>query len=563
MRLPPDRPLFLCGPSGAGKTSVGRQVAGLLGVPFVDLDERIAEQEGRSIPDLFDAGERAFREAEWRALARLLTGPPHPGTVVALGGGTLAQEGLLAAVLEAGTLVHLDAAPATLARRLAADGTPRPLVDGAEDPVARLAALRDSRAPGYERAAFRVDTDGLGVDEVAVVLLRRLWDPVSGPWREPPEPVGPGLPAARGVVAGPGAIPRAIDPSGGRAPAGTLVLLIDEDLPHVHAGALGPALGALPGESDRLRMFTVRGGETVKELGVAASTWEALLDAGVDRDGMLLAVGGGTVTDLAGVVAALYKRGLPLVLVPTTLLAQLDAALGGKNALNLAGTKNVLGTVRFPREVAIDPLWLATLPPRELRVGLAEAVKAALVGDPGLLDVLEEPPPRPSLPWLHETTGRAARVKLAIVSRDPDERGERALLNLGHTLGHALEGAGGEGGPVLSHGEAVAIGTVFALRLAAATGVLADRELPGRVEALLRALGLPVRPPEGVNRAALLRHLERDKKRRGGRARWVLPVRAGEAVVRDVEHRAILRELRAFFDEPGDGGPGRDGGEAT
>jgi len=558
VRLPPGRPLFLCGPSGAGKTSVGRRTAALLGVPFVDLDERIVEQEGRPIPALFDAGEKVFREAEWRALARLLTDLPHPGTVVALGGGTLGQEGLLEAVLEAGTLVHLDAAPATLARRLAADPAPRPLVDGAEDPVARLAALRESRAPGYARAVLRVDTDGLGVDEAAVVLLRRLWDPVAGPWREPPAPVAPGLPAGRGVVAGPGAIPRAIDPASGEVPGGALVLLIDEDLPHVHAGALGPALGALPGESDRLRMFTVRGGESVKELGVAASTWEALLDAGVDRDGMLLGVGGGTVTDLAGVVAALYKRGLPLALVPTTLLAQLDAALGGKNALNLAGTKNVLGTVRFPREVAIDPLWLATLPRREVAVGLAEAVKSGILGDPGLLDVLGEAPPEPSLPWLHEVATRAARVKLGIVSRDPEERGERALLNLGHTLGHALEGAGAEGGPVLSHGEAVAIGTVFALRLAAASGVLADRELPDRVEALLRSLGLPVRPPEGVNRAALLRHLERDKKRREGRGRWVLPARAGEARVREVDHRTLLRELRAFFDDAGEGPGGEE-----
>ncbi len=560
MRLPPDRPLFLCGPSGAGKTAVGRRVAELLGVPFVDLDERIAALEGRPIPALFEAGERAFREAEWRALARLLTELPHPGTVIALGGGTLVQEGLLAAVLDAGTLVHLDAAPGTLARRLAGDREVRPLVAGAADPVARLAALRNSRAAGYGRAALRIETDGLPVDEVAVILLRRLWDPVAGPWREDPVPVAPGLPAARGVVAGPGAVPAAIRPGREDPVPGPVVLLIDEDLPHVHAGALGPSLGSLPGGDGRLRMFTVRGGEGAKDLAVAASTWEALLEAGVDRDGVLLAVGGGTVTDLAGVVAALYKRGLALSLVPTTLLAQLDAALGGKNALNLGGTKNVLGTVRFPREVAIDPLWLATLPRREVAVGLAEAVKCALLGDPGLLGVLGRPPGTVSLPWLQEVASRAGRVKLAIVSRDPDERGERELLNLGHTLGHALEGAAGEGGPFLSHGEAVAIGTAFALRLAAETGVLADRDLPGRVEETLRALGLPVRPPAGVNRAALLRHLERDKKRRGGRARWVLPVRAGMAVVREVERGTVLCGLRGFFDGPGEtAGPAEAG----
>ncbi len=535
---PAPRGLVLAGPMGAGKTSVGRRLARWLGREFVDLDERIVAREGRTIPALFAEGEDRFRRAERAALEALLAERGLDHRVVALGGGTLEQDDLAAALATVAVVVHLDAAGSVLARRLAGtERTVRPLIAGRGDDAAaaRLDALRRERSRGYARAHRRVETSALAPRDAAVAVLRALWGPPDGPWGEPARPLGGEV--GGGVVIGRGAAPV---PQDGRD-----ALLIDALLPAVHRE---PLLGL---SADRPR-FERRGGEGAKSWPSLVGLWDEMLHAGLDRDARLVVVGGGSITDLGGFAAHAFKRGIAVEFVPTTLLAQVDAALGGKNGINLDHVKNVVGTIRLPGRVHVDPLFLPTLDPVDLRGGLAEAYKSALIGDPGLCgrlaDVVEEGEVA-SLARLEEVVERAATVKLGIVARDLEEAGLRRALNLGHTLGHALEAESAARGAALAHGDAVAIGMVFAVRLASRLGVLAEAPLVDTVPEQLAALGLPV-TAEGFARgdvAALLVRMRADKKRAGGRIVFVLPERAGAVVFRAVDEAEVRSALEEFL----------------
>jgi 3-dehydroquinate synthetase/shikimate kinase len=532
-----ERDLVLCGPMGSGKTAVGRQLAGWLGWRFRDLDEEIERREATSIKALFDHGEDTFRRAEADALeAWLSSREGAEPEVLALGGGTLEHAGLAERVPQLTTLVHLDAPGSVLASRLSEEARKiRPLLADALEPIATLSVLRATRSAGYSRAAFRVDTTRGDAPEVAVRVLRSAYDPSGGPWAAPAAALE--APAAEGVTAGRGALPW-------KEELGAVVLW-DERLPRSHRDVVLARMR----ERASSGLIERAGGEQAKSEESLTAAWRELAQAGVDRDGALWAVGGGSVTDLAGLVAHTYKRGIALRLLPTTLIGQLDAALGGKNGINLDGRKNQIGTIRLPDSVHLDPLFLLTLDPIDLRGGLAEAVKSAVIGDPELLALLEERGSEAverSLPVLEEVSARAARVKLEIVSRDLHEGDERRKLNLGHTFGHALESVAARQGEVLPHGDAVAIGMVGAARLARRAGELRDDALPDRLESLLGRLDLPARLLGKQDREAVFEALAADKKRQRGENVWVLPRRVGETVFRtvpDEDVRAVLAEL--------------------
>ncbi|MDQ7007895.1 MAG: bifunctional shikimate kinase/3-dehydroquinate synthase [Acidobacteriota bacterium] len=527
-RIP--RPLVLAGPMGAGKSTVGRILAGWLGVAWADLDAEICRREGADVPTLFARGEAVFRRAESRAARAWLAENAASGGVLALGGGTLEDPATADALEQVATLVHLDADVETLLARLTPEELrARPLLADAADPRARLDPLLRRRAPGYGRAALRIDTTGMVPADVALDLLRALYDPSEGPWSLTPREAGPGVWIGRGLC-------RVAAPSGA-------VLLVDADLPAGHRRALSRLEAAAGGTVLRISR---RGGEGCKTPQGLLEAWRELHRAGVDKDRPFWVVGGGTISDLGGLVAHTYKRGLELHLFPTTLLAQLDAALGGKNGINLEGTKNAVGTIRLPASVQIDPLYLLSLPVDQLREGLAEAVKSALIGDPRLLTLLEDRAEAllcGRLDWLEEVMAAAAAVKLEVVGQDLHEAGRRHVLNLGHTLGHALESLARARDVAFGHGQAVAVGLVFAARLAG-KGALA-----ARIAALLEALGLPARLPEWARgeTEALVAALGQDKKRRGGENLWILPEAVGEvrrAVVDGETVRAALGDWR-------------------
>jgi 3-dehydroquinate synthase len=284
------------------------------------------------------------------------------------------------------------------------------------------------------------------------------------------------------------------------------------------------------------------GGEEQKTLGNVALIIDALVAARLNRDGMVLALGGGVIGDVAGFAAASYQRGIPIVQLPTTLLAQVDSSVGGKTGVNHPGGKNLIGAFHQPSAVITDTDTLSTLPDRQLRAGFTEIVKAALVADAEFFAWLEANAMRllaRDADALEEAIRRACAIKAAIVAEDERERGRRALLNLGHTFGHAIE-AGAGYGRVL-HGEAVAAGLVLAAELSARIGRLAGGDVI-RVRELLLSAGLPVDPPR-LGRARMLELMGMDKKVKDGELRLVLLDGIGQATVTAEYPRAALEAL--------------------
>jgi 3-dehydroquinate synthase len=284
-------------------------------------------------------------------------------------------------------------------------------------------------------------------------------------------------------------------------------------------------------------------GEQHKTLDTAASLYEQFLAGGLDRSGGVLSLGGGVTGDIAGFAAASFMRGVRFVQVPTTLLSMVDASVGGKTGVDLPQGKNLVGAFKQPDLVLIDPEVLTTLPPEELRAGMAEVLKHGVIGDPALFADLEAGP-QEGQGIGSQQIARALRVKAAIVEEDPFEQGRRAVLNLGHTVGHALERLSGFR---LRHGEGVGIGMVAAARIAAMLG-RADSALVGRIEAALQAWGLPVRCPEFAVEA-IWGAMAHDKKRQGSGLRWVLPGAVGQVEITETVPRevvvAVLQEMGA------------------
>lgn len=300
----------------------------------------------------------------------------------------------------------------------------------------------------------------------------------------------------------------------------------------------------------RIGHWTMPAGEGSKTLATFGQAIDAIASAGMRRDATVYALGGGVVGDLAGFAAAAWMRGVDCVQLPTTLLSMVDSSVGGKTAVDIPQGKNLVGAFHPPRAVVADTAVLRTLPPRELRAGLAEVVKYGALGDPLFFQWLEAQ--RETLlagddHALAEAIARSCEHKAAIVERDPLEKGERALLNLGHTFGHAIEaeqGYSGGGSAALVHGEAVAVGMVLAARMSERLG-MAPAEDTARLAQLLEALGLPTLVPTGLEPEALLGRMRLDKKNVAGRLRLVLWRGIGRAeVVPDVDEAAVLALLR-------------------
>jgi 3-dehydroquinate synthase len=321
----------------------------------------------------------------------------------------------------------------------------------------------------------------------------------------------------------------------------------------------GPAIeAALQAAGRKVQSYSVPSGEGSKDLAVAARLYDWLIGGAVERRDAVLALGGGVAGDLAGFVAATVLRGIALVQLPTTLLAMVDSAIGGKTGVNHPLGKNLIGAFHQPRLVLSDTDTLATLPPRELSAGWAEVIKHGVIRDAGLFEELELASSKFSVLSFELSKGattqnsklktqnfadvirRAAKVKVDIVNADERETGERMLLNYGHTLGHAVEAAAGYG--TLLHGEAVAIGMDLEARIAASLGMI-DEALVARQRALLRTYGLPTSIPPGMAADEILELALRDKKVSAGKIRWALPTSLGAATVRDDVPADLVRGI--------------------
>ena len=564
--------IVLTGFMGTGKTAVGWEVARRLERPFVDMDAEIESRAGKSIPRIFaEDGEAAFRRME-AALCEELGA--LQGLVIATGGGALVDPANRTLMIKNGTVVCLTCSVDQILRRVgparapaASLGAGDPLMVGEEspsdrpllhvaDPRAEIERLLEVRHEAYRAIPWQIDTTALSVEEVAARVVE-ITDVVTLPVRHPGGEynihIGNRVLAHLG-----GSLHAAGVPEGGR-----LAIVSNPVVAPLYGSQVETAL-----RSAGFQPFacSIPDGEQHKTLATVAALYEQLLAGGLDRSGTVLSLGGGVTGDVAGFAAATFMRGVRFVQVPTTLLAMVDASVGGKTGVDLPQGKNLVGAFKQPALVLVDPTVLATLPAEEVRSGLAEVIKHGVIGDPGLFSELAagirqpsaaavgpisnlqppssnlQPPTsnlQPPISIHSAQIARALRVKIAIVEKDPFEQGRRAVLNLGHTVGHALQWLSGFS---LRHGEAVSIGMVAAARIAAELG-RADPSLTDRIEAALVAWGLPVQCPP-FDAGALWEAMAHDKKRRGQALRWVLPRAIGEVeITEDVPHHIVRSVL--------------------
>ncbi len=517
--------LFLYGAPASGKTTLAGQLARELDLPFYDLDSHIQAAAGLSIGDIFAReGEPDFRRRESDALRELLRQPPG---VVALGGGALLDADNRRAVESAGRVLCLQADLPVLLERLRQGGpAARPLLAADNGGVAaRLARLLDERRRHYASFGLQLDVTRLSISVAVRAAMTAL-----GAFRVS------GMGQPYDVRIRPAALETFPTHLARLACTGKVGLVGDEHTSRLFAPRVERSLRAAGLE---VHGFNIPAGEHGKTLATVSQLWQEFIAAGLERGSLILAVGGGVTGDVAGFAAAAYLRGVAWVNLPTTLLAMVDAAIGGKTGVDLPQGKNLIGAFHPPRLVLADALALDDLPLPELRGGMAEVVKHALIGDPELLDLCACGLDALAHDW-DAVVRRAAAVKIAVIQSDPYEQGLREVLNFGHTLGHAIEQASGYR---VRHGEAVAIGMVQETRLAERIG-LAQPGLSQTLAAALRGLGLPAEIPAGLEASALRAAMQVDKKRRAGRLRFSLPRCPGQVEYGVlVEDEGILSEV--------------------
>jgi len=508
--IPPERNIILAGFMGTGKTAVGRMLADSLGVTFIDSDHEIERQAGMSISRLFATrGEADFRAAEKQFSRELAS---KTGLVVATGGGMPLDPENRKLLSSAGLVVCLHCDEAELLDRVAEDDS-RPLLSG-EDRLGRARELLKQRKPAYHSLPFHVVTSRMSVQQV-VEKLRHLAaaTPIEARFLSVASPSGGGYP----IVLGLGVLDLVGMLAADRGFTPRIAVVSDSNVAPLY---LERVLDSLRSAGFVPFSCVVAAGEEHKTLSTVETLFGQFIEGGLDRGGAVVALGGGVIGDLAGFAAATFMRGVAFIQCPTTLLSMVDASVGGKTGVDLPQGKNLVGAFKQPAFVAADTETLATLPADEIRTGMAEVIKHAVIGDRELLEHLEKS--TDTLALGADLVARSVRVKIDVVEKDPFEEGLREVLNLGHTVGHAIEKCSGY---ALRHGDAVAVGLVAAARISRKMG-LCDADVPNRIESLLVETGLPVR--HSVATQALMAAMTADKKSRGGQARFVLVNDIGE-----------------------------------
>lgn len=543
--------LILIGFSGTGKSAVSEEVAARLGWEVIDTDAEIQRTTGKSIPEIFELeGEPAFRRYERTELIRALG---RDDVVIATGGGAVIVEDIWGREGVGGNgnlVVTLDASAETIHERLTrsqelhGDAVKRPLLDAANS-LQKITEMKAARASAYARAHVTIPVDTRSVAETADDLadLVNLGNGIDStialelPGVSTHIQIGSG---SRNLLAD---IVRDQWPKANR-----IWIAADEnvsDQSH-HAAMLLRETGF------DVRTTSIPSGEGSKSIAGLTALYDWLLDGGVQRQDVLVALGGGVIGDLVGFAAATVLRGIGLVQVPTTLLAMVDSSIGGKTAINHATGKNLIGAFYQPSRVLIDPRMLTTLPARELASGWAEVIKHGEIqrSTPGgktghLRDVLilnHAALMRLETPLLSWVIRQNLTIKAAVVAEDERESGMRAILNYGHTLGHAIEASGYR----YLHGEAIAVGMVGAVRLASEMDRIDSADID-RIEKTLTGFELPIRAEIDVQE--VLRRIGSDKKKTSGRQQWVLANRGGGVDLEtEVPATAIERAASSILD---------------
>lgn len=566
------RPVVLVGLMGCGKTSTGRCLARRLGLDFVDADIEIEAAAGMTISEIFNKhGEDYFRDGERRVMARLLANGP---CVIATGGGAYINEATRARIMASGIAVWLKADLDVLWRRVKRRSH-RPLLRG-PDPEGTLRHLLELRYPVYERADITVISRDGPHDAVVEDILEALEERLRFSPDLPAPPTAPVFARAKemrmnavsrpaviedaahrvpvelpgrayDIFIGPGLLGEAGAAIAKLAPGAACAIVSDGNVAHFHLTTLEASLARA---KIRFKTVLVPPGESSKSYAQFERVCDAIIEGRFERGDLVLAFGGGVVGDLAGFAAASVRRGLRFVQIPTSLLAQVDSSVGGKTGINSKYGKNLIGAFHQPSLVIADTDVMQTLSGREFKAGYAEVVKYGLLGDAPFFEWLEVH--RREIfaggPARAEAVARSCEAKAAVVLRDEHERGERALLNLGHTFGHAFERLVDYDGTRLVHGEGVAIGMACAFRFSQHLGLCPGQE-SHRAIAHLTEAGLPTRiqaiPGFAASSEAILDAMRQDKKVERGALTFILVKAIGAAfVAKGVE----ASDVKAFLD---------------
>jgi len=530
--------LILTGFMGTGKSTVGNILSARYGLPFVDVDREIERQAGVSIGSIFnERGETTFRLLESTVLAGVLR--EGAGRIIATGGGALLSAQNRALLAPDQPVICLTCGSEELALRIESQGGRPLLSDGNSEQARELLHQRSAVYDLFPQVETSHREPSAVADEIAsLVELRQAGSLCFESHAETH------LLFDAGLLDSIGSVLRDQGVEG-------LILLVTDSMV-ASLGACASVLSSLREAGFTVQSIAVPSGEQHKCLATLETLYGASLQAGLDREATILGLGGGVVCDLAGMLAATYLRGIRLVLAPTTLLAQVDASIGGKVGVDFQGVKNLVGAFYPARLVLVDPQALRTLSNTALADGVVEIIKIALMRSAELLELVQRVDDEAQVPNHSMVIRQAAQQKMRLVQLDPYERGERMLLNFGHTIGHALEAASDYR---LSHGQAVSIGMAAEMWLGVQQGWCREEDF-GVLTALQHRFDLPqtARSAEGSARVALdpaqiLALARHDKKRRAGKLRVALPTGPGKGAIFEAEEADIRRAIAVALEE--------------
>lgn len=512
----------------SGKSHLGKIIASETGFELIDLDALIEKEEGQSINDIFThAGEAFFRDREYKALKALEC---SSGIVLVAGGGTPTHFPSAQILPKLGAIFFLDASFELIKRRLQRS-TKRPLGRASSpEEIVRLYELYRLRRPLYQALGHTISVDKEDSRGTAREIVKRFQArndlytlrQIRVEDAQAPYDISLGENALM-------RLPQILTSVGFHDHK--IALVTSVRLQEVLSEKLDALIRTL---SHKPVIISINDGEEHKNLDNISYIHEQLFKHGFTRNSVLVALGGGTVGDVAGFAASIYMRGIPVIQVPTTLLAMVDSSVGGKTGVDVPAGKNLIGSFYMPKAVLIDPSLLKTLPAIEYACGMAEAIKHAIIGDTELFyDLLNKTLPDLSL------IERAVLVKVRAVIDDPTEQHRRAHLNLGHTFAHALEKASNY---QIKHGQAVAIGLVLATALAKRLGIL-EEDFENELKSLLQRFDLPKAIPRNLDPHVVLQAMQHDKKRDQEGLRFILPRKIGLVSIDHVPESDVLAVL--------------------
>jgi len=511
--------IFITGFMATGKSTTGRILARTIEYKFVDTDYTIVKQTGKTIPEIFSTqGEEYFRELEEKVLEQLATTPGE--YVISLGGGAILSNKNLQTIKKYGTLISLTADIDTILERAALSPEKRPLL--VENNREEVEALLKMRTSYYEKGDFIVDTSKLGKEEIADICLslidgitvkleRRSYDILID------ANVYKYLPCFTQKYT-------------------SQTVITNKKIYDLHGDKLMSVL-------QNPHLILLEDGEEYKNLRTIEQIYNQLLENKVDRYGLILALGGGVIGDMAGFVASTYQRGIDFVQLPTTLLAAVDSSIGGKTGINHENGKNLIGTFYQPNAVFIDPTIFTTLPEREMRSGMAEVIKYGVIYDKDFFEYLKlnaNEIMSGDLDALEYIISCSAAIKADIVAADEREQHIRAVLNLGHTVGHAIETITNY--KRFTHGETVAIGMAMTARIAHSLD-MCYKSVIDEIDNILALYSLPSKIPADLDIDKIIKIMHGDKKAKANIINFILPKAIGETSIRPVDEDVIRKVL--------------------